>query len=103
MIRLLNLFLIFTCLTSSLYGVGDLITKIEFSGDFFKIDNLNNIYLIDGADIDKQNFISGEKFHYNNEFLGEVSFLDVSNPFRILVYYKDFNQFIILDNTLSPI
>ncbi len=103
MIKVLNLIFVFFSITFSGNEIGELISKIEFKGDFFKTDYLNNIYLVDGANIDKQNFISGQKYHYNNEFLGNISSLDVTNPLRILAYYKDFNQFIILDNTLSPI
>jgi len=103
MIKILSLILVFLSIPFSDNEIGEFVTKIEFKGDFFKTDYLNNIYLVDGPNIDKQNFISGQKYHYNNEFLGNISSLDVINPFRILAYYKDFNQFIILDNTLSPI
>ncbi|MEA3318131.1 MAG: hypothetical protein U9R54_09255 [Bacteroidota bacterium] len=101
--KALYLILIFSSLTFSLYGTNDIVLKIKFNGDFYTTDNLNNIYLVNGTNIDKQNFITGKKYHYNNAFFGNIAFLDVSDPFRILAFYKDFNQVVILDNTLSPI
>jgi hypothetical protein len=45
---------------------------------------------------------SGKLFaRYSNLKLGSINFVDATNPLKILVYYKDFQQIIFLDNQLS--
>ena len=65
------------------------------------IDHLENVYITE-----KDNFslISSEKKkEYQNSFLGEIYSVDVSNPLRILVFHKEANQIIFLNNELSII
>lgn len=40
-------------------------------------------------------------FSYNNNTLGDVRFIDATDPFNILVYYPDFKTLITLDRTLN--
>ncbi|MDP4187693.1 MAG: hypothetical protein Q8905_06585 [Bacteroidota bacterium] len=64
-------------------------------------DGLGNIYLVSGRSIIKYSENS-RKNVYTNAYLGHIQLVDVSNPFRIVVFYKDFNQLVFLDNFLSP-
>lgn len=69
----------------------------------FKVDLLGNVYVIENQTLVKYD-INGEKIkEYSNKHLGSVSYLDVSDPFRILLFYKDFNQILFLDNYLAEI
>lgn len=78
-------------------------TIIENSFDFFKTNSMGNIFLIKDYSILQYNF-EGKKIQtYSNSEFGKITSIDVSNPFRILVFYKDFNQLIFLDNKLSEI
>jgi hypothetical protein len=40
---------------------------------------------------------------YSQNFFGKITSVDVSNTFKILVFFKEFNIIIILDNNLSVI
>jgi hypothetical protein len=42
-------------------------------------------------------------YKYNENSLGEISSVDVQNPFFILVYYNDYTTVVILDRTLSEV
>jgi len=42
-------------------------------------------------------------YQYNNLALGSISSVSIFNPLELVVFYKDFNSVIILDNTLNPI
>lgn len=65
-------------------------------------DNLGNIYIYDGSLLTKYNseFIQTT---YSTQTFGKISFVDASNPLKILVYFEDFGQIIYLDNNLSTI
>lgn len=70
-----------------------------------ELDNLGNIYLVTTTNqIIKfnNNFDSIASFN-NNKSLGNITSIDVSNPFKILIFYKSFSTIIILDRYLSAI
>jgi hypothetical protein len=69
--------------------------------DFFVADNLGNVYTVKNEELCK--FLPNGKLHarYSNLRLGNISFVDVSNPLKILLYYRDFQQIVFLDNQLS--
>ena len=77
---------------------------IKVSALFFTTDNLQNIYAVtDDFKIVKYDS-SGQLLHtYANKSLGQPTSLDVSNPMKLMLYYKDFSTIVWLDNTLSEI
>lgn len=44
-----------------------------------------------------------EKWEYKNLSLGEITSIDIINPLKTVVFYKDFNHAVLLDNQLSEI
>ena len=69
-----------------------------------EVDKMKQLYLIVGDHTllkytPDGNFIC----QFNENRLGEISFIDISNPFRILVYYNDYATVVFLDRTLSEI
>ena len=66
-----------------------------------EIDHLENIYIIDHDNLKLQGEINN--IEYQNNFFGEISSVDVSNPLRILVFHKEANQIVFLNNELSII
>lgn len=68
------------------------------------IDNLDNIYLLSSSDQLKKYNANGDSVAvYNNvRKFGKLYSIDVSNPLKILLYYKDFSSIVILDRLLSP-
>lgn len=65
------------------------------------IDHLENIYTLEKENL---KLISSEKdIEYQNNFLGEIQSIDISNPLQILIFHKEANQIIFLNNELSEI
>ncbi|MFO8086736.1 MAG: hypothetical protein R6T91_02870 [Bacteroidales bacterium] len=95
----LPLVFVFCLFTSVGFSQKPLISGIY---DNFFADALGNFYTLKDHTICKYN-PKGKKIHEYSDFMrGEISWLDVSNPLKILVYYKDFDMLIFLDNYLSP-
>jgi len=42
-------------------------------------------------------------YEYNNLALGAISSVSIYNPLELVVFYRDFNSLVILDNTLNEI
>jgi hypothetical protein len=74
-------------------------------GDFssFTVDNLDNIYLITSGNQLKKININGDSLGIYNDVrtYGQLVSVDVSNPLKILLYYKDFSSIVELDRLLS--
>lgn len=69
--------------------------------DSFTTDNLGNIYTIKEDELIK--YLPSGKFftRYSNLRLGTITTVDASNPLKILLYYRDFQQIVFLDDQLS--
>jgi hypothetical protein len=81
-------------------------TPYEFVGTLpeactdFQTDHLGNVYLIKGDRLIKYNNKQEKIADYSNAYLGEIGSLDATDPLRLLVHYKDFNQLLWIDNYL---
>lgn len=68
-----------------------------------EVDNLNNIYLISSTNQIKKlnsNFDSVAVFNDTRRF-GNINSIDVNNPLKILVFYKEFSTIVVLDRFLN--
>ena len=68
--------------------------------DVLEVDELGNIYYSKGNSFQKMNSKGEMLASYSNAYLGEIFSFDVSDPFRLLLFYKEFNQVVFLDNNL---
>ncbi len=80
-------------------GTNRMVLKIK--SDFFTTDNMGSIYAVKEDELIK--YLPNGKFfaRYSNLKLGSIQLVDATNPLKILVYYKDFQQIVFLDNQLS--
>ncbi len=76
---------------------------LNHSHDFFEVDHLGNIITIENNEIRKFNSKGDKTASFSNSMLGEIATIDASNPLRILVFYKEFNQALFLNRNLSEI
>ncbi len=69
----------------------------------FSVDNLDNIYLLGASNQLKKLNANGDSVSVFNDIkkFGEASLVDVSNPVKILLYYKGFSTIAILDGMLN--
>ena len=66
-------------------------------------DPLGHFYLVNEDQLIKSGKKGDYLFTFSDPGLGNITWIDPSDPFRILVYYRSFNQLVFLDRTLSPI
>ena len=64
-------------------------------------DNFNNQYSLTNNTLTKSSGTT--RYVYNNIQLGTIEHVDITNPLKIVVFYKQFNTVVVLDNTLTEI
>jgi len=67
----------------------------------FTTDNLGNVYTIRNHELKKFRPDGSLWLLFSNISLGNISFVDATNPLKILLFYKDFSRIQFLDNMLS--
>lgn len=80
-----------------------LLKKIKGDIVAFAADNLDNLYLLNSSDQLKKINDKGDSVAVFNNIrkYGKVAQVDVSNPLRVLLYYKDFSTIVVLDRLLN--
>src|SRR6202012_4840522 len=71
----------------------------------FAVDNLGNIYLLSKDNQLKKLSPEGDSLAVFNDVrrYGKISSIDVTNPLKILVYYREFTTILALDRYLNMI
>jgi len=80
-----------------------LVQSVDAPGDMHFSDPMGNVYIVQNNTLKKFSSSHEKAGHYTNTFLGNIYSVDVSDPLRILLYYKDYNQIVWVDNFLSEI
>lgn len=97
-------------LFSSLLQAQSIVRKYQYltklNGNFsdFSVDNFNNIYAVHAASgaIVKYNAHGDSVGVYNNlKNYGKLSFIDASNPLKIIFYYKEYLTIVLTDRFLN--
>lgn len=79
-----------------------LIKTIPIEARLFTTDLLGNCYLVKGNnELIKYNAQGDSIAQFNEIKKGQITQIDATNPLRVLLYYSDYGQIIILDNMLS--
>lgn len=77
----------------------------SISGSYvsFSVDNFDNIYLLSTTNQLKKLNMMGDSVSVFNDIkkFGEATLVDISNPLRILLYYKGFATIVVLDGMLN--
>lgn len=103
----LILFLLCLCTSVATYSQSDsvfqFIRSVNGNFSYFNVDNLDNIYLVTNANQLKKLDEKGDSIAIFNDVkrFGNPSSIDVTNPFKILLYYKNFSTVVILDRLLN--
>ena len=69
----------------------------------FTVDNLDNIYLLSSTNQVKKFNANGDSVAVFNDVrkFGQATLIDVSNPLKVLLYYRDFATIVVLDRFLT--
>jgi len=89
--------------SSFLYKTYENPVRIFFSEkiSYVEVDGFGNIYIIQNDQIIKYNANGVLQKKFSVKRYGKIDFVDATNPLKILVYYKDFQQIVFLDNQLT--
>jgi len=77
--------------------------RFSATSDFILTDAIGNIYSVKGNNITSYNSEGQKLFSYANPFMGDITYADVKDPMRILLFFKDFNKAVFLSNKLSEL
>ncbi len=81
------------------------ILQQKIAGAFtdFTVDNLGNLYVLNQGGQLKKMGPSGDSIAVFNNVrqYGKIHFIDVSNPLKVLLYFKDFGTVVTLDRFLN--
>ncbi len=83
-----------------------LLTKINTLGSDvinFGVDNLGNLYLVNSTNQVKKLSEKGDSIAVFNDIrrYGNLYSIDVTNPLKVILYYKDFTTIVVLDRLLN--
>ncbi len=68
----------------------------------FTTDKLQNVYLVDDNNrVYKFGPDGAEQFHYNNNTRGQLSYIDPTDPFNLLLFYPELQAVATLDRTMN--
>ena len=105
---IINIFFLFTLSMSVLNAQNkplfSSVKKIEIKARFVEIDRMQQIYVVSDDHTLMKFSASGELLKsFNENSLGEISSVDVSNPFQPLVFYNEYQSAVVLDRSLSEL
>lgn len=103
-----TLFLMIFCWLS-VFSQGDSSFQLvrTLKGDIadFTVDNLDNVYILTSRNQVKKFNANGDSVAVFNDVrkFGKATLVDVSNPLKVLLYYKDFATVVMLDRFLNVV
>ncbi|HBK70921.1 MAG TPA: hypothetical protein DDZ39_04565 [Flavobacteriaceae bacterium] len=104
---LISVFLIFNLFFVNAQKI-DTIIETEFikktalkADRFLGVDDFGNLYYIKNNTLTKKT--NQKTYNYTNTQLGEISSVDIKNPLKIILFYKNFNTVLIVDNNLNEL
>lgn len=78
--------------------------ELLIQGDFddFAADPLGNLYTVKENTLIKYSPSGVRQYEYTSLEYGSISSVDVSNPMKLLIYFREFDRAVFLDKYLSP-
>jgi len=74
------------------------------SPDKVSVDRYNNIFVCDGdGNVNKYDTAGNTKLTYSPQKIGSISLIEAWNSVKIFLFYKDFQEYVMLDRFLAPI
>jgi hypothetical protein len=95
--------LILSCsVTSQAQGISEASIEVK-SGNLLKVDKLGQAYLKVGEHLHRYSDRLQLDYTFEAFSYGELEQVDVTNPMKLVLYYPDLMNVVILDNTLSEL
>ncbi len=101
------IFFFFAFLSSMSQEKESFVFEKSISGEFadFEVDILGNYYLLSAKNQLKKTNSKGDSIGVFNDIrrYGKISSMDVTNPLKCLVYFKNYSTIVVLDRFLQPV
>lgn len=94
-------FLLLTGFKASAQQTLKLLRTVDCSGSYITVDNLGNIFVIEGSRLLCFDTTGNTQFTYSNISDGPFSSVDVCDPMKLLLFSREFARIRFLDHTLS--
>lgn len=79
-----------------------LFSKIPLKAEtFVGVDEFQSVYYINNNILYKKS--KTKIFSYSNFSLGKITTVNIQNPFKLILFYQDFNAVMIVDNNLNEL
>lgn len=100
--KALFLLLMFSSVVKSSYSQNYIlgVTLEPFKGGF-TTDYLGNIFRFTSGDVVKYDLNGNQTGIYSSREYGDISYVDATNPMKVLVVFNEFSKAIVLDNSMS--
>jgi hypothetical protein len=104
---LLTILSLIFCATTFAQNDSSFVLVGSYKGDVVDaaLDNLDNLYVISSTGQIKKYNAAGDSIAVYNQLrnFGKTFVIDVSNPLKVLLFYKDFSTVVVLDRFLAGI
>jgi hypothetical protein len=100
--RLLFITLILTLISVSHAQTSDTVS-ISQNADLMAIDPQGCLYIVNNSTLYKLQLDGTLQYTYTNNILGSIASIDVDNPLKIMVFYRDAGTILFLNDKLTPI
>jgi len=85
----------------SILLVEPVVIKLNSEPELFAVDKLGNCYVYHNYQLEKYSIQGKLVGQFSSLELGKLESIDTSDPMQIMLFFKDFNQLIFLDNRMS--
>lgn len=99
----ITLSILIICISITCFAQWQESRQFEIEADKIALDELGNLYCSNENTFYKCNPEGEILYTYTNSFLGKIQSFDVSDPFKLLLFFNNFNQIVYLDNNLSEL
>ena len=100
--KLLFFFIFYIHISYSQKIQTEFVSKTPLHADtFIGIDGFDHTYYIKNNVLFKKR--DKDTINYSNVLLGKITSVNIQNPFKLVIFYKDFNSVVILDNNLNEL
>lgn len=90
------------CLSFRSSDAPPVVIRLPNSDCYVRTDEIGNTFVVNKEEILKYNAAGTFMKRYSNKRFGNITTIDATNPLKLLLYYKDFQQLLFLDNQLTP-
>lgn len=95
--------LLFFFVTVTLCAQDNVMVLEKMTGTQLDVDANLNLYLVNGSKLSKLDGKGRFLRSFDDSFLGDITSIDVDNPMKIMVFYRESGKIIFLDDRLSPV